>query len=152
MKYLADNARHSVSQTGGIYILLINLPEEETITIGKLRNRHFHQGHYAYVGSAMNGLKARLDHHLRENKKLHWHIDYLLKKVPITSVIVCETEHKVECAIAQVLNHQFDSVPGFGSSDCHCKSHLFFHTDEKKMISVIMSTIEGLDLQPRFID
>jgi Uri superfamily endonuclease len=149
MQYLTDNTPHFASQTGGSYILLINLPEEETITIGRLPARHFHQGYYAYVGSALNGLKARLEHHLRENKKLHWHIDYLLKKASITCIIACESEYRVECIIAQALSRQFDSIPGFGSSDCHCKSHLFFNTDDKKMISAIMSTIKEMGLQPR---
>ena len=136
----------------GSYILLIKLSKEETITIGRLPARHFHGGYYAYVGSAMGGFKARLNRHLKADKKPHWHIDYLLQKASITSIILCETEHRVECIIAQALKCQLDSVPDFGSSDCHCRSHLFFDSNEKKMKSVIMATLEGLGMQPRLIE
>ena len=133
----------------GSYILLIRLPEEQTIKIGSLKAIHFAQGYYAYVGSAMGGFKSRLSRHLQENKKLRWHIDYLLQRASISSIILCETEDRVECAIAQALSHQFDSIPGFGSSDCKCKSHLFFSTDESQMKAVIMTTLNLLALSPR---
>ena len=74
----------------GSYILLIKLPEEKTISTGSLKSVHFHRGYYAYVGSAMGGFKARLNHHLKGNKKPHWHIDYLLQEASITGIILCE--------------------------------------------------------------
>jgi len=132
----------------GSYILLIKLPEEKTISIGSLKSVHFHRGYYAYVGSAMGGFKARLNRHLKESKKPHWHIDYLLQKASITGIILCETEHRVECTIAQALKCQLDSVPGFGSSDCHCRSHLFFASSEKKMKSIIKTTLDSLGISP----
>ena len=110
----------------GSYIILIKLPEEQTITIGSLPDVHFPCGYYAYVGSALGGIKSRLSHHLNKNKKPLWHIDYLLQKAPITDIIIGETKERVECAIAQALSSQFDSIPGFGSSDCHCRGHLLF--------------------------
>ncbi len=136
----------------GSYILLIKLPEEETITIGRLPSWHFHRGCYAYVGSAMGGLKTRLKHHLKENKKPHWHIDYLLQKAALTSIILCETEHRVECIIAQALKCRLGSVPGFGSSDCHCGSHLFFASSEKRMKTILMTTLDSLGIQPRLTE
>ena len=135
----------------GSYILLINLPEEKTIGVGSLRSVHFNRGCYAYVGSAMGGFKARLNRHLKKNKKPRWHIDYLLKEAAIISVILCQTEQKVECAIAQSLERKLNSVPGFGSSDCRCPSHLFFAPDEEKMKSVIMGSLEALGIQPRLV-
>ena len=131
----------------GSYILLIALPEQQIITIGSLKAVHFPRGYYAYVGSAMGGLKSRLSHHLKENKGPRWHIDYLLQKASIDEIILCETEGKVECTIAQALSHQFDSIPGFGSSDCQCKSHLFFSANEMK--STIMAILNSLNMQPR---
>ena len=110
----------------GSYILLIKLPEEQTIKTGSRRNIRFPGGGYAYVGSAMGGFKSRLSHHLQGNKKLHWHIDYLLPRASISSIILCEAKDRVECVIAQALSRQFDSVPGFGATDCKCRSHLFF--------------------------
>ena len=135
----------------GSYVLLIKLPEEKTINIGKRQSVHFRRGYYAYVGSAMGGFKSRLDRHLRENKKPHWHIDYLLQEAVITGMVLCEAEHRLECTIAQALSHQFDSIPGFGSSDCHCRSHLFYYApNEERMKSIIMTALKALGMKPRF--
>ena len=133
----------------GSYILLIELPEEQTITIGSLKVVRFPRGYYAYVGSALNGFRARLDRHLRKNKKLHWHIDYLLQTASINNIIICQTEDRVECTIAQALSRQFDSIPGFGSSDCKCHSHLFFTTGKRQMKAKVMSSINLLGIKPR---
>ncbi len=135
----------------GSYIILIKLPEEQTITIGSLPDVHFPLGYYAYVGSAMSGFKARISRHLKSNKKLHWHIDYLLEKASITGVILGETNDRTECAIAQALSRQFDSIPGFGSSDCHCPSHLFFATEERQMKSTIMAALGLLAIPPKLM-
>ncbi len=126
----------------GSYVLLINLPEEQTISIGSLKASHFHPGYYAYVGSAMAGFKARLNRHLKEDKRPHWHIDYLLPKAAINGIILCQTQDRTECALAQALKSQFDSIPGFGSSDCKCHSHLFLAADEMK--PAILATINQL--------
>ena len=133
----------------GSYILLVRLPEEQTITVGSRRAQHFSSGCYAYVGSAMGGFRARISRHLRSNKKLHWHIDYLLEKAYISSIILGETNERAECTIAQALSHQFDSVPGFGCSDCRCHSHLFFASEERQMKSTIMSILESQGIKPR---
>ena len=133
----------------GSYILLINLPDEQTLNVGSRQNVHFRCGYYAYVGSAMGGFKARLNRHLKDNKKPHWHIDYLLREAQLTDIIVCETQQRVECAIAQALQRQLDSVPGFGSSDCRCRSHLFFARDEEKLKSTIMASLDSLGIEPK---
>jgi len=131
----------------GSYIILIGLSEGLTINIGSLKALHFPRGHYAYVGSAMGGFTPRLNHHLKINKTPRWHIDYLLEKSSINGIILCETSERTECTIAQALSHQFDSIPGFGSSDCKCRSHLLFTTDE--MGPAIITTLNKLGLKPR---
>ena len=131
----------------GSYVLLIELPEEQTITIGSLKAVYFPRGYYAYVGSAMGGFKSRLNRHLKSDKKPHWHIDYLLEKASISEIILYETNDRVECAIAQALSRQFDSISGFGSSDCKCRSHLFFAADEMK--TPIMAILNSLGIKPR---
>jgi len=131
----------------GSYVLLIQLPEEQTITIGSLKAVHFPGGYYAYVGSAMGGFKARLRHHLKDNKKTHWHIDYLLEKASVISLILCQTTDRAECAIAQAISGRFDSIPGFGSSDCRCRSHLFLAANE--MTSTISAAINQLGYEIR---
>ena len=131
----------------GSYVLLIELPEEQTITIGSLKAICFPRGYYAYVGSALGGVKSRLNRHLRRNKKPHWHIDYLLQRASINNVIVCEAENRIECTIAQALKSQFDCIPHFGSSDCSCPSHLFFAAEEMKL--KIMATLNSLGVRAR---
>ncbi|MFC2066897.1 DUF123 domain-containing protein [Chloroflexota bacterium] len=126
-----------LGQSKGAYVLLVKLPEEQTITVGRLKDVYFPRGYYAYVGSAMGGVKARVSRHLRRNKKLHWHIDYLLEKASVVDISVCQTEDRAECAIAQALGSKFDSIPGFGSSDCHCQSHLFFAAEVSQMKAAI---------------
>lgn len=134
----------------GSYVLLINLPEAQTITTGKA-DVHFPRGDYAYVGSALSGIKSRLSRHLKRNKKLHWHIDYLLQKASVTDIIIGETEDRVECAIAQLLSAQFDSIPGFGSTDCHCHSHLFFTTEGRQMKTTIEAAFKSLTIPPKSV-
>jgi sugar fermentation stimulation protein A len=130
----------------GSYVLLIRLPEAQTIAIGSLPEIHFSRGYYAYVGSALGGVKARLNRHLNKDKKPHWHIDYLLQKAAITDIISGETKERVECTIAQALSSKFDSIPGFGASDCHCASHLFYATRERAMKSAIVAAMESLNV------
>lgn len=109
----------------GTYILIIRVPRREVIEVGYLGAVTFPKGHYAYVGSALNGMESRINRHLRRGKKVYWHIDYLLNKASIKTVIFAKTEKSMECNIAQNLAKNFASIVSFGSSDCKCKSHLF---------------------------
>jgi Uri superfamily endonuclease len=133
----------------GSYVLLIQLAEEQTITAGSLKAIRFPDGYYAYVGSALGGFKSRLNRHLQRNKRPHWHIDYLLHMASINGIILCESQDRIECTIARSLGGQFDSIPGFGSSDCRCKSHLFFNTGEMK--ATIIAILSSLDMEPRLM-
>ena len=133
----------------GSYILLIRLAEGKTIHFGRHRQTYFRRGYYAYVGSAMRGLEARVNRHLSKGKKLHWHIDYLMDKASLTGVILAESDCRTECAIAQALHSHFDSIPGFGSSDCHCPSHLFFSTNKKELEQRAMGVLKSLGLKPQ---
>jgi Uri superfamily endonuclease len=117
----------------GSYILLIELATKKDIFVGKLGNISFPKATYAYVGSAMNGLRARLARHLRREKKLHWHIDYLLKEAEVEEIILCQGDDRVECSLAQALAGELQSVPGFGSSDCKCRSHLYFASEKGRV-------------------
>jgi len=86
-------------------------------------------GLYVYTGSASRGLDARIARHMRKEKKLRWHIDYLLRQAEIVEVRRVETEERIECEMnRQVLARPGASVvvPGFGSSDCRCPSHLVY--------------------------
>ena len=131
----------------GSYILLMELPEEQVITVGRLRTINFPGGYYAYVGSALSELESRLNRHLRSDKKIRWHIDYLLQKASINDIVICETDDRAECAIAQALSTEFSAIPGFGSSDCRCYSHLFSGAEEMKLN--VMAILNSLGMKAR---
>ena len=115
----------------GIYLLLIKINKDEFISYG-LRNKFFFKkGYYVYVGSALNGLEKRIERHLKNKKKIYWHIDYLLKHTNIIKIYYIETRKKLECKIAEQLKKNFLQIDQFGSSDCKCKSHLFFVSKNK---------------------
>jgi Uri superfamily endonuclease len=114
----------------GTYLLLMILPKDTPIRVGKHGLLHFKKGCYAYVGSALNGLDQRIQRHLRRDKKTHWHIDYLLPFTEIVEILYKENNRREECRIAQDLERNFASIPGFGCGDCSCKSHLFFGLSE----------------------
>lgn len=111
----------------GAYVLVVRLERCVNLQVGKLGRFMFAAGVYAYVGSAMNGLDARLARHRRREKKLHWHIDYLLRHGTIVNVLEFESSDRQECQlIARVREGWYTEhpAPGFGSSDCRCTSHL----------------------------
>ena len=123
----------------GSYLLLIEIENDTTITVGKLGEIAFIKGFYVYVGSALNGLEQRIQRHLRVTKKIHWHIDYLLNYAKITDVFYKENNTREECFIAKKFDKKFTSIPGFGCSDCKCKSHLFYgkYSEIKHVIDII---------------
>jgi Uri superfamily endonuclease len=76
----------------GAYTLVINLDSDTEIDVGSLGSILFPRGSYLYIGSAINGIEGRVTRHLRKTKKIHWHIDYLLKKAEITNLYYKEGE------------------------------------------------------------
>lgn len=116
----------------GTYVLLIELTRDKTVIVGKLGKIRFKKGYYAYVGSAMNSLEARIARHLNRQKRIFWHIDYLLKErdICVKKVFVIKNK-RVECKLARVLNNTFDCIERFGASDCSCQSHLFRVTSSR---------------------
>ena len=114
----------------GAYLLVLELPKDTKILVGKQGMIHFQKGSYGYIGSALSGLEQRIRRHLRSHKKLHWHIDYLLASATITGVFIKESSKREECNLANAFEQSFDAIPGFGCSDCACQSHLYFGTVE----------------------
>lgn len=117
------------ARTPGVYQLWIELPKASRLTVGKLGTFDFPPGVYVYTGSALGGLRQRLARHQRRRKKMHWHIDYLLRHAHIARIEAQATRRRLECswngrtmrlAGARVV------VPGFGSSDCDCPAHLVY--------------------------
>jgi Uri superfamily endonuclease len=155
----------------GSYILLIELASNKNILIGKLGCISFPKAFYAYVGSAMNGLETRLAHHLRKEKRTHWHIDYFLSQSEIIGIILCPSEPfascysafspvviaskakqshsaqgklREECLLAHALANEFQFVPSFGCSDCRWNSHLYFDADLNELEAGIETACKSI--------
>ena len=113
----------------GTYILILRLGKAARIRIGKPGFAEFNHGFYAYVGSAFGpgGLGGRINRHTKVNKPCHWHIDYLRRRCQLTdiwyTVSPIHREHDWARALAETKGASIP-IPGFGSSDCHCPSHL----------------------------
>ena len=127
----------------GSYLLVITLNDRLNIEVGKLGEILFDRGYYIYTGSAWNGIEQRLRRHFREDKRIRWHIDYLttLKK-PEYAIII--QNKRIECKMASLLSKLFNSIRGFGSSDCKCYSHLFYSkkNPEKTIKRIIVSNLK----------
>lgn len=132
----------------GTYVLLIRVPYDTMLSVGELGKLSFKAGYYAYVGSALSGLKKRVGRHLKREKTLHWHIDYLLTRGQVVDVIQAQSKTRKECKIAGELAKHFPSIQGFGSSDCHCRSHLFFDPDFHKLIKQVIVSFKTHGLKP----
>ena len=124
MKYAYDS---------GIYLLEICLLESKEIKIGAKGINNFSAGFYYYIGSAQRNLKSRIDRHLKEDKNYHWHIDYFLAESKIKNCFTWPLSGKAECKLATYIKNKLMGeviMPGFGSSDCKCETHLFLMPDD----------------------
>ena len=106
------------------YQLAIRISRALCIRVGQLGKFAFPAGSYVYTGSARRAMDARLRRHFSQEKRLHWHIDYLLTAsgASIMGVILSDAP---ECTV----NRNTPGVivaEGFGASDCTCGcgSHL----------------------------
>ena len=130
----------------------MSLPRARRIRIGALGTFDFPAGHYVYLGSALNGLDARVARHLagvsqrdwppewqkreiggrlsgRRPKKVFWHIDYFLRHARVLQVWTDATGVRLECRWARTvlaLPNARVLAPRFGASDCDCAAHLVF--------------------------
>ena len=123
-------------EDSGIYFLLIRVVKSVKLTLMGKRAK-FPRGFYIYIGSAQKNLKKRIERHRRKNKKLHWHIDYLLEKADVVDVKVIHGAAKdKETFYAERWFAMSDFVPvkKFGASDSKAKSHLVGFYTKKKIV------------------
>jgi len=125
----------------GTYVLLLYLKKSVRLQIGKLGSFDFKRGTYAYVGSAFGpgGLDARLKHHYTLSANPHWHIDYLRRAATLKDIWVSATPQKSEHAWTKgLLSLDAGQCPvkGFGSSDCHCFSHLVYFVRKPSSVTI----------------
>ena len=125
---LTQASRRSALTDSGLYQLVIRLGEKHVIDVGRLGRFAFPAGYYVYTGSARRGLEARVARHLRKEKRLRWHVDYLLTRARVVEVKRYREGRISECELSRRVEGLPGSdvvAPGFGSSDCRCSTHLF---------------------------
>lgn len=129
----------------GIYVLVIDVKTRLDIKVGKLGLRTFKPGTYLYVGRAKQYLNGRLKRHLRKDKKIFWHIDYLLQESHIEEIWFNRNALD-ECRTASILLSlcKAASLPilGFGSSDCRCPGHLIHLSGQEGALPRLRKNIE----------
>lgn len=106
------------------YQLRIAVAAPLRVAVGRFGVFDFPAGRYVYTGSAKRNFEARIARHLRREKTLRWHIDYLLA-VPGVSIVEVVRSRRGECRWNQATPGEV-LIPGFGASDCRsgCGSHL----------------------------
>lgn len=121
--------RASLPALAGTYVVALRAEHRREISVGRLGSLLVEPGVYLYVGSAFGpgGLRARLGRHIDGTGKPRWHVD-LLRAVtrPVAawwSLAPDRLEHIWAKALAE-LDGAAEPLPGFGSSDCGCRSHL----------------------------
>lgn len=134
----------------GTYCLIIKLSNDSAIKIGSLGIINFKKGYYVYVGSALNSLESRLRRHLRDDKKIHWHVDYLLNhyNTSLVDIVYAVDDGKWECSLANQISNTGIETSKFGCSDCKCGSHLLKFEDLKEAVLTCKDSFENLSLQP----
>ena len=91
----------------GTYCLIIGNYKTSSLKIGNLYEDYkFKKGFYVYIGSAMNSLIPRVNRHLSDDKKMHWHVDYLLKSPDchIRDILFNISDLKIECGLAESIS------------------------------------------------
>lgn len=101
-----------------------------SVQIGKLGPLRVQPGFYIYIGSAFGpgGVISRVKRHCRTEKSKHWHIDYLREVTSIHTIWYTLSNERLEHKWADKIAKKggFESIKGFGSSDCQCNTHLFY--------------------------
>jgi len=143
----------------GSYVLHLQVVEDLWVRYGRFQQGHpvfTPAGEYVYIGSAMGRPEARpltrrlLRHASRADgpphpaqavladnfqcsppvqKKLHWHVDYLLEETAVTieHITMFSSHLPLETAVAQFLNDQAAFTPlasGLGATDHPGHTHL----------------------------
>jgi len=132
----------------GSYVLILENKNNFTMKIGKIGNILFKKGYYLYTGSALNSLEKRIKRHFSRNKKIFWHIDYIVPyKMKIKKVYLIR--HNKEIRKEEELASKFlkisDSyIKGFGATDSKIISHLFYFKENPlKNYNVIKTILDA---------
>lgn len=128
----------------GSYFLVIHLPTGKEIAT-KGRRFALKEGYYVYVGSAMNSLEKRVARHFRENKKLHWHIDFLLEEARLLRAYMIPSGVRLEETLSIEVSKFGEPVEGFGAGDVRVSTNLYrFEREPDALLRVILKRL-GLE-------
>ena len=105
--------------------------------------RRYPAGWYLYTGSAMNGVRVRLERYLNPERRRHWHVDYLLDHGDAVAAWVALGRAPLECRLAAALAAELERVSRFGSSDCRCPGHLLYALRKKTVLAALRGLAEG---------
>ncbi|MGM0554757.1 MAG: GIY-YIG nuclease family protein [Myxococcota bacterium] len=122
----------SLTDNQGLYVHVFELTEDVRVEVGALGEFEFDAGLYAYVGSAKQYLRQRVDRHMRSDKPTRWHIDYLttLDTARPRRALLFGLDDASECGLSAELAESEGAlapIGGFGASDCTagCEAHLW---------------------------
>ena len=136
----------TVPLNSGTYCLVMRLDHKVRVQVGRLGVGAFPAGYYCYVGSALRGLEQRVARHFAWEKRMHWHVDYLLTEARALGAMVVRSENRLECEMSRLLAGEAPGEPmtGFGASDCSCRTHLYhFKKSPTALIRGIFTRCEG---------
>lgn len=134
---------------GGVYYLVVDLPQDLTINVGRLGPSTFYEGIYVYVGSGKGsgGVYRRISRHIVKNKKVFWHIDYLTtnSQVRVLAAIAIVDKKLDEPVLVRLLRGDRcfkPAVRGFGCSDVKDDfTHLFLFTCEQDVFNYLINKL-----------
>jgi len=108
-------------------MLLVRLDKEFLDKVGSLGMVKLDKGLYIYVGSAKGGFLKRLKRYCMKNiRKPHWHIDYLLVHGKALGAYIIPNEYLSEAHIVNSLLRILEqATPRFGATDTKDLTHLF---------------------------
>ena len=133
----------------GVYVLLVCVPSALAVRVGSLGVLELPEGHYAYVGSAMGGIRRRCRRYLLPPGRMRWHVDFLLSRACLQEVHWLLTHRRLECAVAESLSRLLEPVArGFGTSDCRCPTHLFYGRALGHVRSAVVAALRATAWSP----
>ena len=117
----------------GTYTIVVRCKDTSYSTFGKLGRARLRKGYYLYTGSALGrgavSLERRLERHMRPQKRLRWHVDYLTSRPDcyVTGAMYVIADDRLECKVNSSLSKELNVSPvllKIGASDCKCNGHL----------------------------
>ncbi|MHB1318578.1 MAG: GIY-YIG nuclease family protein [Anaerolineae bacterium] len=136
----------------GSYVLVLRMPAACRLAIGRSLDAELDPGYYLYVGSALGGLRGRLQRYLTGPERIHWHIDYLLQVSRLCEIWYREGSERLECVWASRLRQGSGvapAIPRFGSSDCRCPTHLLYAARRPSSVLLGEPAVQVLPIAPQ---